>query len=89
MYPELSLLIEGQWCKGSDGKSEAVIDPATESEICDEIRALCTERQLTVLAVSHQPRWQQIADYVYYFEQNGLALPAPALVQALPSRGAE
>ena len=65
------------------------LDPATESEICDEIRALCTERQLTVLAVSHQPRWQQIADCVYYFEQNGLALPAPALVQALPSRGAE
>lgn len=33
MYPELSLHIDGRWCKGSDGKSEPVIDPATESEI--------------------------------------------------------
>ena len=33
MYPELSLHIDGRWCKGSDGKFEPVIDPATESEI--------------------------------------------------------
>lgn len=33
MYPELSLYIAGQWCGGSDGTSEPVIDPATESEI--------------------------------------------------------
>ncbi len=34
MYPEkLELLIAGEWCQGSEGKSEAVLNPATEEEI--------------------------------------------------------
>ena len=28
---------------------------------------------LTVLAISHQPRWQDIADKVYYIEPGGQA----------------
>jgi len=31
MYPEtIELLIDGVWCQGSDGKSEPLINPATE-----------------------------------------------------------
>ena len=30
MYPELSLYIDGEWRPGSNGKSEEVINPATE-----------------------------------------------------------
>lgn len=52
------------------------LDPATETEICARIRALCIERKLTVLAVSHQPRWQEIAHRVYHFEPGGRAAPA-------------
>lgn len=34
MYPEkLELLIAGEWCQGSEGKQEAVINPATEEVI--------------------------------------------------------
>ncbi|PWT85910.1 MAG: NAD-dependent succinate-semialdehyde dehydrogenase [Proteobacteria bacterium] len=33
MYPELSLHIDGAWCKGSNGKSEPVLNPATGDPI--------------------------------------------------------
>lgn len=34
MYPEkLELLIAGQWCQGSEGKTESVLNPATEEVI--------------------------------------------------------
>lgn len=32
-YPELKLFINGTWCTGSDGKSEPVLNPATEQVI--------------------------------------------------------
>lgn len=41
------------------------LDPRTESEICEEIQRACREHGLTVLAISHQPAWQRVADYVY------------------------
>ena len=31
MYEELSLYIDGQWCQGSTGQSEDVINPANEA----------------------------------------------------------
>lgn len=43
------------------------LDPETEAEICARIRELCRETGLTVLAISHQPAWQKIADYVHHF----------------------
>lgn len=42
------------------------LDPQTEAQICSEIRSLCRDRGLTVLAVSHQPAWESIADHVYH-----------------------
>jgi len=30
VYEKLEMLIDGQWCQGSDGKSEDVLNPATE-----------------------------------------------------------
>ncbi|MBK8211692.1 MAG: ABC transporter ATP-binding protein [Rhodospirillales bacterium] len=41
------------------------LDPQTEAEICQVVQRLCVEQRLTVLAISHQPAWQQIADRVY------------------------
>ena len=32
-YEKLDLLINGEFCQGSEGKTEAVINPATEEEI--------------------------------------------------------
>jgi ATP-binding cassette subfamily C protein len=42
------------------------LDPQTEAQICSEIRSLCRDRGLTVLAVSHQPAWESVADHVYH-----------------------
>lgn len=41
------------------------LDPETESQICSDIQGLCRGHGLTVLAVSHQPAWQTVADRVY------------------------
>ena len=41
------------------------LDPDTEAQICAEIQGLCRDHGLTVLAVSHQPAWQTVADRVY------------------------
>lgn len=41
------------------------LDPSTEQEICAHIHDLTRSEGLTVLAVSHQPAWQQVADIVY------------------------
>ena len=43
------------------------LDPETEAGICAHIRSLCDDHGLTVLAISHQPAWQHIADRVYLF----------------------
>lgn len=42
------------------------LDPDTEAEICSRIRQLCEEDGLTVLAISHQLAWQEMADTVYF-----------------------
>ena len=41
------------------------LDPDTETQICAEIQGLCHNQGLTVLAVSHQLAWQEVADRVY------------------------
>jgi ATP-binding cassette subfamily C protein len=41
------------------------LDPRTEAEICVEIQRACRDHGLTVLAISHQPAWQRVADCVY------------------------
>lgn len=41
------------------------LDPETEAGICARVRELCRETGLTVLAISHQPAWQRVADNVH------------------------
>ncbi|MFO1036859.1 MAG: ABC transporter ATP-binding protein [Geminicoccaceae bacterium] len=50
------------------------LDPVTETAICEEIRGLCDRDGLTVLAVSHQPTWQQVADVLYRIEDGAAVL---------------
>lgn len=52
------------------------LDPQTEAEICAEILSLCRNHGLTVLAVSHQPAWERIADHVFDV-RDGEAHPKP------------
>ncbi len=47
------------------------LDPGTEASICAHIRSLCDDHGLTVLAISHQPAWQRVADLVYLFGGGG------------------
>ena len=47
------------------------LDPDTEAGICAHIRSLCDDHGLTVLAISHQPAWQHVADRVYLFGGGG------------------
>jgi ATP-binding cassette subfamily C protein len=62
------------------------LDPETERGISAQVRSLCAEQGLTVLAVSHQPRWQEVADRIYRIE-DGRATPAS--VPRLDHRPAE
>ncbi len=54
------------------------LDPQTEAEICDTIQGICREQRLTVLAISHQPAWQRVADRVYHIRA-GMAYEGPHL----------
>lgn len=49
------------------------LDPETEAGICARVRDLCRETGLTVLAISHQPAWQQIADHVHLLAPRAVA----------------
>lgn len=43
-------------------EATTALDPETERAICENIRALARARNLTILAISHQPRWAEMAD---------------------------
>lgn len=45
-------------------EATTALDPETERAICNHAIKLCRERGLTILAVSHQPAWRQIAHQV-------------------------
>lgn len=45
-------------------EATTALDPVTEQAICRHVAELCRNRGLTILAVSHQPAWRQIADQV-------------------------
>jgi ATP-binding cassette, subfamily C, bacterial len=50
------------------------LDPETEAGICAQIRQLCRDQGLSVVAVSHQLAWQRAADRAFLIE-NGRARP--------------
>jgi len=53
------------------------LDKETERDICTCVRQLARERGITVLSVSHQPAWAEIADDVVKIE-NGTMIAATA-----------
>ena len=59
------------------------LDRDTEWAICAHVRQLCEETGLTVLAVSHQPAWQEAAHQVYRIE-GGAACPIVPPGRRLP-----
>jgi ATP-binding cassette subfamily C protein len=52
------------------------LDPDTERAICAHVRGLAERTGLTVLAVSHQPAWQQAAHVVYRIADGGAVVAA-------------
>jgi ATP-binding cassette subfamily C protein len=54
-------------------EATSALDPETEAEICDAVRRQAG--RLTVLAITHQPAWVEIADRVYRVV-DGSVLPA-------------
>jgi len=65
----------------------SALDPATEMDICEKIRALCDH--MTVLAITHRPAWIDIADHVYKLDGQKIQLVGSADVhkpQAMAGR---
>jgi ATP-binding cassette subfamily C protein len=56
-------------------EATSALDPVTEAEICETVRRQAGK--LTVLAITHQPAWVDMADRVYRIE-NGTAALADA-----------
>ncbi len=62
MYEKLEMLIDGEWCVGSEGKTETVINPADESPLGDLPHASKADldRALDAVARSY-PAWRDTA----------------------------
>jgi ATP-binding cassette, subfamily C, bacterial len=50
------------------------LDRSTEQEICSAIQDLVRSRQITVLAISHQPTWSSLADHVFFLRDRSIVL---------------
>ena len=48
----------------------SALDPETEAEICNNVRALTSNGtdSLTVLAITHRPAWRNAADKIYHLD---------------------
>jgi ATP-binding cassette subfamily C protein len=53
------------------------LDKKVEQEICAGIRDIVKTRNITVLAISHQPIWTAIADEVFLLQHRGITRQAP------------
>ena len=53
------------------------LDQPTEASICATVGRLCREDGLTVLAISHQPAWQTMADRLYWMKDSSTAELVP------------
>jgi ATP-binding cassette subfamily C protein len=68
-------------------EATSALDPATEREICANVRTLSEQRGLTVVAVSHHPAWVDMADRVYRVSDGRAELvPPPAARAAAAAR---
>jgi len=50
------------------------LDKNTEQEICAAIQDLVRSQQITVLAISHQPTWSSIADFLFSLRDRSIVL---------------
>jgi len=55
----------------------SALDPKTETEICDKVRAL--DGAMTIVAITHRPAWVDVADRVYEIEAGGARLMTGSL----------
>jgi ATP-binding cassette subfamily C protein len=53
-------------------EATSALDPRTEAEICQAVRRQAG--RLTVLAITHQPAWVEIADRVYRVAEGEVVL---------------
>ena len=64
MYETLQLLIDGEWRSGSDGKTEPVINPATEETIADLPHASASDLDEALAAAEKAfPLWRDTSAY--------------------------
>lgn len=62
----------------------SALDAETEAAICDNIVSL--SREHTIIAITHRPRWLQIADRIYYFKNGHVTEQGnPGKIAADPS----
>jgi ATP-binding cassette, subfamily C, bacterial len=61
------------------------LDPATERAICETLATLAGH--VTILAISHQPAMQEIADVVFQLTHGQITIERSAGVTAEPGRG--
>jgi ATP-binding cassette subfamily C protein len=54
----------------------SALDPATEAEICANVRAL--DGSFTILAITHRPAWVDVADRLYEITPGGVRLVTEA-----------
>jgi ATP-binding cassette subfamily C protein len=50
-------------------EATTALDPATEYRVCQSIVAHARTREMTILVISHQPLWLEMADQVYRLPQ--------------------
>src|SRR5437016_633774 len=67
MYPEVSLHIDGAWCKGAGGKSEPVLNPATGDPIGDVPHAEKADLDRALAAADKGFRaWRKVSAFDRY-----------------------
>jgi succinate-semialdehyde dehydrogenase/glutarate-semialdehyde dehydrogenase len=67
MYPEVSLHIDGAWCKGAGGKSEPVLNPATGDSIGDVPHAESADLDRALAAAEKGFKaWRKVSAYDRY-----------------------
>src|SRR5713226_6403653 len=67
MYPEVSLHIDGAWCKGAGGKSEPVLNPATGDPIGDVPHAESADLDRALAAAEKGFRaWRKVSAFDRY-----------------------
>ena len=63
------------------------LDPATEEGICRNVEAISRASGLTVLAISHQPNWQHLADRIIILRDGMATETTPEFAMRARSHG--